>query len=223
MNPDAIIFDSDGVLVDSEKIHIAVERELLSELGLDYERAEYASRFVGLNLSDFHAALERDFRAKFNQPFPTDFGARLYQRVWPRIQAELEPVPDVTAILEVHAGPSAVASSAPKDRLREKLAITDLLGHFDPHIYSADLVNNGKPAPDLFLFAAQKLGVAPSACLVIEDSLHGIAAARAAGMSAIGFAGGGHADHGLATRLKAAGAHYVATNHLEIAQLLQLD
>ena len=124
MKPDAIIFDSDGVLVDSEKIHIAVERELLSELGLDYESDEYVSRFVGLNLSDYYAALERDFKAKFNQPFPTDFGARLYQRVWPRIQSELEPVPDVTAILEVHAGPSAVASSAPTDRLREKLAIT---------------------------------------------------------------------------------------------------
>lgn len=221
MTPDAIIFDSDGVLVDSEKIHITVERELLSELGLDYESAEYASRFVGLNLSDYYAALDQDFRTKFNRPFPTDFGARLYQRVWPRIQSELEPVPDVTAILEAHAGPFAVASSAPTDRLREKLAITDLLGHFDPHIYSADLVDNGKPAPDLFLYAAHKLGVAPTDCLVIEDSLHGISAALTAGMTAIGFAGAGHADHGLASRLEAAGAHYVATSHLEIARLLQ--
>jgi len=223
MKPGAIIFDSDGVLVDSEKIHIAVERELLSDLGLDYDSSEYASRFVGLNLTDYYAALARDFKTKLGKPFPQDFGARLYQRVWPRIQAELQPLPDVTAILDRHDGPSAVASSAPLDRLLEKLTITGLIQHFDPHIYSADLVDNGKPAPDLFLLAADRLGVAPSNCVVIEDSLHGIVAARAAGMDAIGFVGGGHADDGLSIRLKAAGATYVATSHLEIAGLLNRD
>jgi beta-phosphoglucomutase-like phosphatase (HAD superfamily) len=113
-----------------------------------------------------------------------------------------------------------VGSSAPFDRLTKKLNLTDLASLFSPHIYSADQVSNGKPAPDLFLHAAKQIEVAAERCAVIEDSVNGIKAARAANMMPIGFVGGGHADAGLANRLKANGAAHVVSSHAEIIDLL---
>ena len=217
----AIIFDNDGVLVDSERIHVAVERELLAEIGLDYDQATYMSRFVGLNHTDFHKALERDFVALHAAPFPSDFRARLDARAWPRIERELQPIAGVADLLLVFAGRVAVASSAGTERLHQKLNLTGLRGLFAPHIYSADLVAHGKPAPDLFLHAAQALSVAPNRCLVIEDSEHGILAGRAANMQTIGFTGGGHSDAGHSDRLLQAGAHICVNSHAELSRIFR--
>jgi len=216
----AIIFDSDGVLVDSEIIHIAVEREFLGELGLHYANEEYLTRFVGLSNPDYYRALQKDFEARVGGVLPRDFGARLQARTAPRMESELRAITGVSQLVQAFGGPVAVASSAPVPKLRHKLELAELATVFAPHIYSADHVKHGKPAPDLFLHAAAMIGVEPQGCVVIEDSVHGVAAARAAQMTAIGFVGGSHADKGLRNRLFESGAAYVAGSHAEIQQLL---
>jgi HAD superfamily hydrolase (TIGR01509 family) len=213
---DALIFDSDGVLVDSEAIHLAVERELLAELGLFYDTETYLSRFVGLSNADFFSQLKADYALQSRVEFPPDFVDQLQNRVWPRIEAELQPIEGIAQLVETFAGKVAVGSSATKDRLLRKLTITDLMPLFASHIYSVDDVERGKPEPDLFLHVAHQLGVQPQRCAVIEDSVNGIRAARAAEMTAIGFIGGSHADSGLRKRLLDAGASIVASSHWEI-------
>lgn len=220
LDVDALIFDNDGVVVDSEIIHVAVERDYLSEIGLEYDHDTYLSRFVGLSMPDYYSALARDYFEKTGQPFPTEFGAELRARAWPRIERELQPLPGVETLAARFPNAVAVASSAPLDRVIRKLEIVDLHKVFSPHVYSAEQVENGKPAPDLFLMAADKIGVTAPHCAVIEDSVHGIRAATCAGMIAIGFDGGGHADKGLRARLLHAGAARVVSSHAEILSLL---
>ncbi|MEL6856940.1 MAG: HAD family phosphatase [Pseudomonadota bacterium] len=210
----AIIFDNDGVLVDSEAIHVAVERELLAEMGLIYDQSSYMSRFVGLSSKDFEAALAGDHQVRLGTLFPNDFRARLDARVWPRMEAELLALPGITGLVQQFGGKVAVASSAEMPRLIQKLQLTALYDVFAPHIYSSDHVEKGKPAPDLFLHAAAKLSAEPSGCMVVEDSVNGIKAARAAGMLPVGFVGGGHADPDHAARLRAAGAKLVLDSHM---------
>jgi HAD superfamily hydrolase (TIGR01509 family) len=217
---DALIFDSDGVLVDSEIIHIAAEREVLAQIGLFYDDAEYLSRFIGLSNVDFHAELEADYASLHGKAFPRDFAERLNALTWPRIVAELEPIPGVAPLVSAFQGRTAVASSAPAEKVAHKLALARLDKVFAPHIYSADLVEAGKPAPNLFLLVARKLDVAPESCAVIEDSVHGVRAAGAAGMMPIGFVGGSHADPGLADRLRESGAQIVVSSHRELRAML---
>jgi HAD superfamily hydrolase (TIGR01509 family) len=219
MRFEALIFDCDGVLVDSEAIAIRRERELLAEWGLDYDFETFVSRFVGLHNRDFHLALETD-AAEAGLRLPNRFGALLQANNWKYYETELEPIAGVLDAVAAFPGPQAVASSSEADKLVRKLTITGLADTFAPHIYSSDLVKNGKPAPDLFLLAADALKVAPAGCVVVEDSVNGIRAARAAGMTAWGFTGGGHADAGLAGRLMQAGAHAVFPSHQGIAQAI---
>lgn len=218
--PEAIIFDCDGVLVDSEVIHIAAELELLAHLGLVYEREAYLTRFVGLSNADFLAELRSDYAKLSGDEFPSNFGSQLEQIVWPRIEAELEAIDGIADLVCAFGGKVAVGSSSPYHELVRKLEITGLQSLFAPHIYSADHVKAGKPAPDLFLHSAAQLDVDPGRCLVVEDSVHGVLAAIAAGMTPIGFVGGGHCDAGLEQRLLANGAEVVVTHHTEILALL---
>ena len=216
---DALIFDCDGVLVDSETIAIATERGLLADWGLDYAFETYVSRFVGLHNRDFHAAVAADAVAR-GEPLPPDFADQMQRAIWQRFETDLQAIPGVMQAVSAFDGLQAVASSSEAPKLDRKLALTGLYEAFSPHIYSADLVVHGKPAPDLFLHAAKALGAAPDRCLVIEDSVNGVKAALAAGMTAWGFTGGGHADAGLAGRLVDAGAHGVFASHQEIATAL---
>ncbi len=204
-----IIFDCDGVLVDSERIYVAVEREYLSRIGLHYELKDYMSRFMGLTYADFIAMLAKEFEALEQGPFPEDFAVNVKETAWRRIQAELTAIQGIETFLDDYAGAVAVASSSAIDVLHEKLRLVDLHHRFDPHIYSGENVERGKPAPDLFLHTAASLGSEPEDCLVVEDSVNGVTAGLAAGMTVWGFTGGGHADDGLADRLNAAGAHEV--------------
>lgn len=220
---DAIIFDNDGVLVDSEVIHLAVERELLAEMGLIYDHASYLKRFVGLSNADYRVELNRDHVAKFGTPFPVDFGATLFERVWPRIEADLQPMPGIERMLSHVRRAIAVASSAPIKRLTRKLELTGLHDRFAPHIYSSDQVDKGKPAPDLFLYASRRLSVPADRCMVVEDSVNGVIAGRAAGMLTVGFVGGGHVDQAHAARLVDAGAHFVVDHHDALHAFLTMD
>jgi len=215
-----IIFDCDGVLVDSETIYVEVERRMLAGIGLTYPIETFQARFNGLRTADFLALLAEDY-AELNQgAFPEGFFAQLDTETRARIDTELEAIAGVHDVLQRHDGPRAVASSSRADRLTVKLEKTGLSGFFGPHVYSGDLVGNGKPAPDLFLLAAEKLDLAPEDCLVIEDSAHGVTAGRAAGMTVWGFTGGGHANDHLAERLAGAGAERVVSSHTELTALL---
>ncbi|WP_018149558.1 HAD family hydrolase [Henriciella marina] len=217
--PQAIIFDCDGVLVDSEIIAIAVEREYLGGRGLVYDDETYISRFVGLHNRDYHAALRADASDR-GIALPADFPAIIQAAIWTRFTSELRAIRGAVELAAAFHGPVAVASSSEQDKLHRKLEMTGLAPAFGHHIYSADLVEHGKPAPDLFLYAAERLGTAPDTCLIIEDSENGVRAGRSAGMQTVGFTGGAHADAGLRERLEAAGAHHVAASFAEIAALI---
>jgi HAD superfamily hydrolase (TIGR01509 family) len=216
MSVDLVIFDCDGVLVDSEIISFEAEAEALAELGMSVPVDELIQRFVGLSSASAFAILEKEYGIRL----PPDFAARCRQRVLEAFDKKLRPIAGVTVLLERLTHRRCVASSSEPSRIRHSLTLTGILQHFDPHIFSATQVTHGKPAPDLFLFAAAQMGVAPDRCLVIEDSLPGVTAARSAGMAVLGFAGGGHCRAGHAEKLRAAGAHAVLTSMQEVGSYL---
>jgi len=204
--PKAVIFDCDGVLVDSEVLSLEIELACLAEIGLNYDRHAYVERFLGTGGNEYYGGLDADHRQQFGAPLPDTFKTRLHERYGTEMEARLQAIPGVHDVARGVTGPKAVASSSNIESLEKKLRKTALFDHFAPHIYSAQMVARAKPAPDLFLFAAQKIGVAPEDCVVVEDSKNGVLGARAAGMRVIGFVGGGHCAPHQADKLRAAGA-----------------
>ena len=217
--PAAVIFDCDGVLVDSEILAIEVEIVLLADCGLIYAPDDYRHRFLGLNDASFREALAVDCLERTGRPLPDDFLHRAHTRRWDACQTRLTEVAGCGAAVAALTLPKAVASSSGAAFLREKLRLTGLLPAFDPHVYSADLVARAKPHPDIFLHAAKALTADPARCLAIEDSVNGVMSALAAGMTVWGFAGGGHMDDASAGRLAEAGAHRVVGGWDEAAAL----
>jgi HAD superfamily hydrolase (TIGR01509 family) len=179
-----VIFDCDGVLVDSEPISFAVLREMLAEHGLSFSESWAYENFLGKSMAASEYGIELD-DAALNT---------MRQRLYTRFEAELEAVPGVGALLADFPYAHCVASSSQMERICLCLRRTGLIGHFEPNIFSASMVEHGKPAPDLFLHAANAMGYAPRDCIVIEDSPAGITAAKAAGMTAFAFTGASHAD-----------------------------
>ena len=209
----AIVFDCDGVLVDSEVISIHGERAALDEMGLSYAPEEYVRRFVGMHDKAFFEALVADYKNAFGQPPPPDFKERVLDGRR-REAHRLAAIAGADAAMRDAAsrGPIAVASSSRTEYLDGKLRRTGLFEIAAPHIYSADLVAHGKPAPDIFLYAAERIDADPSECLVLEDSENGVRAGVAAGMTVWGFLGGGHVYDGHGDRLLAAGADALISN-----------
>ena len=152
---DALIFDCDGVLVDSEVIAIQCEREILAGWGLDYPFETFVQRFVGLHNRDFHNTIAADAQAA-GLVLPDDFRTALHANHWKRFEAELKAIDGVLDVVAAFPGLQAVASSSEADKLVRKLELTGLHETFAPHVYSSDLVANGKPAPDLFLLTADR-------------------------------------------------------------------
>jgi HAD superfamily hydrolase (TIGR01509 family) len=181
-----VIFDCDGVLVDSEPIAVRVDALVLGRLGWDLSEAEIIERFMGRS----EAYMVGEIEAALGRPLPLDWDAEFVPLYRDALEAELEPVDGVMEALDAISAPTCVASSSTHERLRFTLGLTGLLERFDGRIFSAADVANGKPAPDLFLHAAASLGADPARCAVVEDSVYGIQAARAAGMRAFGYAGG---------------------------------
>lgn len=202
---DLIIFDCDGVLVDSEPLATRALRDVLVAAGVPATDAMIA-RCFGMKQADILANVARDTG--------TAVPAEVADLLWPAtrrvFEAELKPMPGVTRFLEaMGSGRRCVASSSSPERIRASLALTGLTGFFGDDVFSSRQVARGKPAPDLFLFAAERMGVDPERAVVIEDSVYGVMGARAAGMRALGFVGGGHIEAGHAERLLAAGADAV--------------
>lgn len=216
----AVIFDCDGVLVDSEILALEVELAMLAEQGISFEREDYVTRFMGLSYEAFHQEIDREVHKRTGKTVAAGFRQELATRLRQTMIARLTQVPGAGTAVAGTRLLKAVASSSTKEGLERKLRQVGLWDHFDPHVYSADHVAQAKPAPDLFLHAAQALGVGPGECLVLEDSVNGVFAARRAGMRVWGFLGGGHAHDGLGARLTAAGAERLVPGWEEAAPLL---
>jgi HAD superfamily hydrolase (TIGR01509 family) len=219
---ESVIFDCDGVLVDSEVLALEVERAMLGEVGLVYTADEHLRRFHGLSIRAFYDALAADAIARTGKPLPRDFEARFDAKLRDIYDTRLEAIDGVADLVRAIDLPKAVASSSRMSFLQRKLERAKVKAFFEPHIYSADDVARGKPAPDLFLLAAARIGADPATTLVVEDSANGILAAKAAGMIAAGFTGGGHCGPDHADMLKAAGAEIVFASCAEIADHLGL-
>lgn len=181
-----VIFDCDGVLVDSERIAVAVDVVVLAELGWVMSEAEVVERFMGRTDEYMVSQIE----AHLGRPLPAGWEERFQHLYREAFEARLTPVPGVLEALDEIATPTCVASSGTHERIRYTLGLTGLYPRFAGRIFSASDVARGKPAPDLFLHAATRMGADPSECAVVEDSRYGIEAARAAGMRAFGYAGG---------------------------------
>lgn len=212
-----IIFDLDGVLVDSERISSGVTAAALREAGIEISAAEVCERFLGVSTPEMLQALEVEHGCRL----PESFRERLRERILQAFERDLGPVPGVPALLDSLALKRCVASSSHPDRIRCSLGVTGLLDRLTPHLFSATMVDRGKPAPDLFLLAAAKMATEPTRCLVVEDSKVGVRAGKAAGMCVFGFAGASHVDAARhAPRLEAAGADAVFTEMTALTDLL---
>ncbi|MFE7958830.1 HAD family hydrolase [Streptomyces sp. NPDC057413] len=181
-----VIFDCDGVLVDSERIAARVQVALGAELGWPLTETEVVDRFIGRS----HAAIREQVAARLGVETAATWSERFEQLHREAVDTELAPVEGLPEALDAITLPTCVASSGSHEKMRHTLGRTGLYDHFAGRIYSATEVARGKPAPDLFLYAAEQMGVDPAACVVVEDSQPGVRAARAAGMRAFGYAGG---------------------------------
>ncbi|MFF9351412.1 HAD family hydrolase [Streptomyces sp. NPDC014734] len=209
MRYELVIFDNDGVLVDSEPISNTILAEYLTELGHPTSYQESLRDYMGAAVHRVHDLVGE----RTGEKLPDDFDETLHARVFAAFQQELEPVPGVTDVLaELVADGVAycVASSGSHERIRVGHRKTGLDQWFEEDwIFSVDDVGRGKPAPDLFLYAAERMGVAPERCVVIEDSPLGVEAARAAGMDVYGFTSMMPAD-----RLAGVNGHFSDMNQL---------
>lgn len=217
--PRLVIFDCDGVLVDSEPISLSVMLDVLHEAGIDVTEAEGYRHLLGRSIAS-NADWIRDEKGL---ELTSEHREALRRRVFERFRGELEPVLGARAAIEALNIERCVASSSQPDRIRLSLTLTGLIDLFDPHLFSAAMVDNGKPAPDLFLHAAREMGVSPGDCLVIEDSPAGIGAAKAAGMSVVGFVGGSHAKPAdLKTAVASAGPDAIIEHMSDLPSLIEV-
>jgi HAD superfamily hydrolase (TIGR01509 family) len=219
--PPAIIFDCDGVLVDSEILALEVELAALAELGLCADLNDYIARCLGLTGSAWYAQVEHDYFAAHRRSLPDGFRSTCEQRYRAAMESDrLVEVGGARAFVAGLTCPKAIASSSSSRSLESKLRRTGIWDHFTPHIYSGELVERGKPDPDLFLHAAKCLGIDPERCLAIEDSINGVRAARAAGMRAWGFLGGSHLRNRSGDHLLGAGAERILVAWEDVASCL---
>jgi HAD superfamily hydrolase (TIGR01509 family) len=188
MRPELVIFDCDGVLVDTEPVSNAVMSAALAHHGFRISADDCRLRFVGRTIEAVQGAVE----AEIGRPLGADWPDRVRRETEAAFDRGVQPIPGIeAAVAAVKAAgiPFCVASSGKFSKMRKSLGTARLLPHFEDVLFSAEQVRRGKPAPDLFLFAAERMGVAPASCVVIEDSVPGVQAGRAAGMRVLAFAG----------------------------------
>lgn len=185
---DFVIFDCDGVLVDSELLSAKVLMAQLADIGIDLSFDDFRQYFLGKKFAVATAQLT----TRTQKPLPENFQSLYFERLLQLFETDLQPMPGVQQVLETMTVDFCVASSSIPPRLDCALRVSGLQHHFADRVYSAALVKNAKPAPDLFLHAAHVHGVSPNRCLVVEDSEMGVSAANAAGMDVWHFTGGAH-------------------------------
>jgi HAD superfamily hydrolase (TIGR01509 family) len=186
---DLVIFDCDGVLVDSERLSVAVEARVLTELGWPHTAADVVRRWMGRTST----AQLTEIADRLGAELADEYDSRSTAEVHRAFEAELLPVTGIETLLDrldECQVRTCVASSGTHERIRRTLGLTGLYARFEGRIFSATDVEHGKPAPDLFLHAAARMGADPGRCVVVEDSVYGVRAAVAADMTVYGFAGG---------------------------------
>jgi HAD superfamily hydrolase (TIGR01509 family) len=213
---DLVIFDCDGVLVDSEVISCRAHAEMLTRHGYPITSDEVLARFLGVSDREARLIIE----AELGRYLPDDFELQVKQATLQFYAGDLQAISYVGETIGAIALPKCVASSGTPEKIQHGLVCAGLYDLLAPHIFSASQVKRGKPAPDLFLFAAEQMQVAPQRCLVIEDSLPGVTAARAAGMTVLGFHGGSHCRPGHGDALRAAGALMIFDDMRELPGLI---
>jgi HAD superfamily hydrolase (TIGR01509 family) len=197
-----IIFDCDGVVVDSEVISCRVHAEVLTRHGYPISADEVCARFLGRTARDTAIEVEREL----GRPLAENYDQERRAALIAALADSVEAIPHLEQALDTIAAPICIASSAVPEKILATLSRTGLYRRFAPNIFSGSQVKNGKPAPDLFLFAATQMATLPERCLVIEDSVPGVTGARAAGMTVLGFHGGSHCRPGDDEALRAAGS-----------------
>lgn len=219
-NYDLIIFDCDGTLVDSEYLNNKVSSELLIEFGLtEYTPEKCINEFAGFTWTNIKLLLED----RHNLTLPPDFIQTYIDRVHIEMESGLKPIPGAMDLVKASSskGKICVASNGERSNVMKSLSLQGYNDYFsEENIFTRIQVPNGKPAPDIFLFAAQNMGVNPQDCLVIEDSPTGVLAGVAAGMDVFGFVGASHDSAVQEKRLKQAGTQAVFSDFIHIAQVL---
>ncbi len=188
MAPDLVIFDCDGVVVDSELISASMLVEALRPYGVDMNLDFVRDHFLGRS----YPTVLAEVRATWGVELPESFEAEYRAQLMAVFDRELRVMPGVEDVLRHIARPYCLATSSSPARVNRTLEVTGLAQWFDGRVFTASQVARGKPAPDLFLFAAKAMGVTPARCLVIEDSVPGVRAGHAAGMQVLRFTGGSH-------------------------------
>jgi HAD superfamily hydrolase (TIGR01509 family) len=217
INIDLIIFDCDGVLVDSEVISCRAHAETLTRHGYPITPDQVFDRFLGHSMRK--ATLE--IETELGRSLPDDFHTQVYAEIFRLFAISLQATPHIDEALAAIMLPVCVASSGPPEKISTSLNHVGLYDRFAPHIFSAVQVKNGKPAPDLFLFAAEQMQTSPARCLVIEDSVAGVTGGRAAGMTVLGFHGGSHCRPNTADALRAAGAAVTFDDMRQLPDLIE--
>ena len=187
IRPDLIIFDCDGVLVDSEVLSCRCLSSTLAAYGIDLGVDQALDLFLGRSLS----AVFEHYEA-LGRSIPEQFASELKTAIRTAFRSSLGAIDGVSSVLENLRVPHCVASSSDIDRVSFSLSLTGLAPHFETRLYTSQMVERGKPAPDLFLYAAERMQADPRRTLVIEDSVSGVRAGKAAGMTVWGFVGGSH-------------------------------
>jgi HAD superfamily hydrolase (TIGR01509 family) len=216
-NFELIIFDCDGVLVDSEVISCRAHAETLTRHGYPVTSDQVLERFLGVSDREARQAIE----AELGRRLPDDFESQVKQATLHFYAGDLRAISYVGEAIAAIGLPKCVASSGTPEKIHHGLTCAGLYDLLAPHIFSASQVKRGKPAPDLFLFAAGRMRAAPERCLVIEDSIPGVTGAVAAGMTVLGFHGGSHCRAGYGDTLRAAGAFATFDDMRQLPDLIE--
>ncbi len=214
-----IIFDCDGTLMDSELLVAEVEVEALAENGLTMSAKEFSQRFAGVSSK----LVKREIESELGRSLPDDFISKVKAKIKERLWREVKVMPGAHDVLDMLDQPRCICSNADMEKLKIELTKGELWDRFRPYIFSAYEIPNQekKPKPGLFLHAAKEFGVEPGSCAVIEDSIPGVLAGKAAGMRVIGFTGGAHTHQGHADMLTDAGAETVVRRLVEIPAIIE--
>ena len=215
--PLVLIFDFDGVVADSETVSNQTLADYLTTIGHPTTLDEAMHLFMGKHHADTVNAVER----YIGRPLPADYETTHREQVRMRMRSEVGPVAGVSAFLNAHSDiPKCVASSSSRAWLDHCVDKFGFRKHFGDNLFSATLVANGKPSPDIYLLAAREMSAQIQHAVVIEDSPTGVRAGVAAGMHVIGFTGGSHVRAGHANKLLGAGAHEIAESFEEAARII---
>lgn len=213
-----IIFDCDGVIVDSEIIASRLAVKMLQPSGYPLSVEEHTRRFSGQKEVEILHQIEHDLGVKIPDNFQQDFVKIMRQT----FMEELQAIPDMVELIRSIDLPKSVVSNSYKEDVLRNTRKVEVIDEFEGRIFAADMVKKPKPAPDLYLLALETVGLSKEEAIVIEDSVPGVTAARAAGIYTIGFLGASHIFEGHGEKLLEAGANEIAANALELREKLVL-